>query len=60
MGVNWLTRGKKNTSVKYGDEFISLTKLAYKTPNKIEGVVDYKGKEAYLFVGEAEVEPRFQ
>ena len=56
MGVNWLTRGKKNTSVKYNDEFISLSKLAYKTPNKIEGVVDYKGKEAYLFVGEVEVE----
>ncbi|RLV57675.1 hypothetical protein D5018_21315 [Parashewanella curva] len=55
MGVKWLTRGKKNTSVMHDDEFVSLEKLALKLPSEIKGIVDYKGKEAYLFVGETEV-----
>ncbi|RJY00834.1 hypothetical protein D5R81_20070 [Parashewanella spongiae] len=55
MGTQWLTRGKKNSTVKYGEEFISLEKLANRIDSDVHGIVDFKGKDAYLFVGEAEV-----
>ena len=56
MAFNWLTRGKKTTTVKKGDEFIALGKLAHQVECDVKGVVDFKGKQAYLFVGETEVQ----
>jgi hypothetical protein len=55
MGVKWLTRGKKNTSVKYNDRFISLEKMTHKINSEVKSVINFKGKEAYLLVVEAEV-----
>lgn len=47
MGTRWLTRGKKNTTVKHGDGFISLENLARRIESTAKGIVDFKGKDAY-------------
>ncbi len=45
MGTQWLIRGKKNSTVKYCKEFISLEKLANRIDSDVHGIVDFKGKE---------------
>ena len=56
MKVKWLTRAKKGTSVKFQGEFITLEKLSYRTESDLKKRVNFRGKDAYLFVGEQRVE----
>ena len=55
MQSRWLTRGKKGTTVRYNDEFVTLEKLSYRMNSEIKGIVNIRGKEGYLFVGEEKV-----
>jgi hypothetical protein len=56
MGTRWLTRGKKDASVKHNGEFATLEQVSKHMDSELKGRVNIRGKEGYLFVGEQTVQ----
>ena len=58
MKTKWLTRAKKDATVEYNGECVTLASLAYKIDNEIKEALNYQGQLAFLMVGELSVKLR--